>query len=333
MFGWFLLAFACSGGTRSPAPEDVGAPPAEVSVGRAPIIGGRPDQNHPAVGAVLTDQALCTGVLVSPNVAITAAHCLEAGAVRYFVLGSSVDGIGDAVPVARAIAHPEYSIHREQGTWVGWHDIAALVLSRAVDVPPVPWRVRPLEGAEGRFVTFVGFGQTDPSDDTSTGKKFQVRTRISAVWSQGFWNESDPAHPKNTCHGDSGGPALLEEAGVVQVAGIVSSGDAGCIESGYSTRVDRNADFIARVVADHPASAGGEPHEDSGCAGLTYEGCCDREVVRFCEDGEPKSLDCEDTPFCGWDPVHRFYDCGTDGREEPTGRVPMRCLDRTDPNG
>ncbi len=333
-----LLAAAC--GRSDPAPVTAPQPP---DLGRtASILGGEPDAGHPAVGAVLFDQALCSGTLIAPNVVLTAAHCLEAGTPRYFVLGSTLTGATAVLAVRSASAHPDYSTHHEKGALINWHDVAALVLDRAAPVAPMPWRAASMAGTVGRVFTFVGYGQTDPATD-SAGSKFKVGSKIAAVWSQGFWNVTSPSDPKNTCHGDSGGPALLVEDGVEQVAGVVSSGDAGCVETGYSTRVDVNADYIAGVIAANPpdgeadvdapdavgpdASATGPdtPPTPAPCPGVDFAGCCDGQTVRWCEDGEVNSMTCADNPSCGWDAIDHYYDCGTDGRADPDGKHPRAC--------
>ena len=61
------------------------------------------------------------------------------------------------------------------------------------------------------------------------------------------------------------------------------------------------------------------------CNGVTWEGCCDGEVVRYCEEGEIKSKDCGDDPSCGWSQDEGYYDCGTDGAPDPEGISPMDC--------
>ena len=61
------------------------------------------------------------------------------------------------------------------------------------------------------------------------------------------------------------------------------------------------------------------------CNGITWEGCCDGEVIRYCEEGEIKSKDCGDDPSCGWNQAEAYYDCGTDGAPDPEGIFPMDC--------
>jgi len=53
---------------------------------------------------------------------------------------------------------------------------------------------------------------------------------------------------KNTCNGDSGGPAFATDAsGNLTVAGVTSYGDQSCTQYGVDTRVDTFQSFIASV--------------------------------------------------------------------------------------
>jgi len=64
------------------------------------------------------------------------------------------------------------------------------------------------------------------------------------------------------------------------------------------------------------------------CYGITYEGCCDGDVVKFCENSKLTEGDCnqtEDGPKCGWVAEQGYYWCGTDGAEDPTGANPIAC--------
>ena len=63
------------------------------------------------------------------------------------------------------------------------------------------------------------------------------------------------------------------------------------------------------------------------CQGVPYEGCCDDDTgaLVWCEAGELVSIDCTDSPVCGWSEEAGYYDCGTDGVGEPSGAFPLSC--------
>lgn len=61
------------------------------------------------------------------------------------------------------------------------------------------------------------------------------------------------------------------------------------------------------------------------CDGITYQGCCDGQTLKWCEQGQLKTGSCTDKPQCGWDADQSYYNCGTSGNEDPTGENPISC--------
>ena len=61
------------------------------------------------------------------------------------------------------------------------------------------------------------------------------------------------------------------------------------------------------------------------CGAITTEGCCDGSTVKYCDSGKLKSLDCTSSPKCGWDSSMSYYDCGTSGGSDPSGKSPKAC--------
>ena len=62
------------------------------------------------------------------------------------------------------------------------------------------------------------------------------------------------------------------------------------------------------------------------CGGITYEGCCEGTVLKYCDNGTLQSGDCgAATPpsTCGWS-TSGYYDCGNTGAD-PSGTYPIAC--------
>ena len=71
------------------------------------------------------------------------------------------------------------------------------------------------------------------------------------------------------------------------------------------------------------AGASGVP--GTGCGEVTWEGACDGDVLRYCDEGEIKTLDCAASGnLCGWNDDDGYSDCTTSetGVEDPTTDSP-----------
>jgi endonuclease G, mitochondrial len=211
----------------------------------------------------------CTGVLVAPQVVLTAAHC-TAAITRVFLRGNNVRQLGAnsvVVPVRRAVVHPQYREH----PW-NENDINVLILDRPAGVAPVPIAtLEQLRAAEQ--VRLVGFGYNDPMLPTGFGQKRQVSVDMGFLRVEP--DETDLAEleqllgfhasyeftagrkglGRDSCNGDSGGPAyLLAPDGSRAVAGLTSRATAdaevNCGDGGIYIRPDRFRDWISSVMQD-----------------------------------------------------------------------------------
>jgi hypothetical protein len=222
------------------------------------IFKGHPTTAYPAVVWIEIqnmDQTvgLCSGTLIAPTVVLTAGHCLafDPVVVRVAIFADGVDAT--ILDAARWEVHPEFDIDR-----LAVADVAALVLATpAVGVAPIPLvATRPRPRSIG---TIIGFG-----DDAvgGTGVKRAARVHLSrcprVVRRIGIapgqldgslcWRPR--RHTQDTCHGDSGGPLLID--GVL--AGVTSGGFPECPGTlSWDTSVVAVRawidDFVARAAA------------------------------------------------------------------------------------
>jgi hypothetical protein len=223
------------------------APARALMAGQAPDTpAARVDPNgpagHTAAVAVLVDGAVYSGVVVSPQHVLTAAHVVGAHAPAAL----RVRVHADAVPAEIASA----AVQRFPGTSFPYDDLALLTLAepvpRSVQVPPVRREPLPLQ----QVITVVGHGWSGSGDNGPSvpgspevkrrGRNVadRVQTTVDAsgrsslfvlfdfdgpagngTWGGGTLGNGDET---GLASGDSGSPLFAEIAGVTWLVGIAN---------------------------------------------------------------------------------------------------------------
>lgn len=219
---------------------------------RARIVGGVPTvQFRDCVAIGSGRRWCCTGTLVAPNVVVSAAHCSDGCAARVFI-GTDVKkpASGRVVRVRKAVVHPKY------GTAGDHYDLMVLVLDERVNVTP-----RRIAGraalARAKSVRVVGFGATDFQGRRGYGLRRVVDVPMAAPKSAFGARASiefvagAPFLDRDSCNGDSGGPAYVAVKGGWAVAGATSratnSAQRNCGDGGIYTKLHAFNDWIRSV--------------------------------------------------------------------------------------
>jgi secreted trypsin-like serine protease len=142
-----------------------------------------------AAGIDYGSDILCSGVLVAPNVVLTAGHCT--GGIRNVVLGATdyTDPDAEVIRVQRTYKYPSY--------W-GNGDIAALKLETDSVHPPRPIALDCILDdylANGSDVTIVGYGAHDiwgQEYDSTLREAFTTVTDFDCSADSSCWDPISP---------------------------------------------------------------------------------------------------------------------------------------------
>lgn len=213
------------------------------------------------VGIALPDagglRLICTGVLVAPDVVLTAGHCVsdvaDVSTLRLYS-GDGVDGglVASDVTVATIAIAPHFRRHP-----LGNADVAVLRLTKTLTgVQPAALSLDLDEDEallrRGAELTLVGYGERE---DRARGLKFAVTTPVKRHTSHEIVAGGGG---RDACQGDSGGPVFgLTDTGGEQLVGLVSRGiGLGCGDGGYISRL---VDHACWLSMNGVATAGTDP--------------------------------------------------------------------------
>ena len=211
-----------------PAPAEAivgGGVPSAEGVGRSvvTIVGSRGN--------------FCTGALIAPRLALTAAHCVQPGAV-YKIVEYGTDNQPRLRDVSKVAMHPAFNMQA-----ITAHRATADVALLQLEAPPngknaADLGVPQIPIVAGSRFTIAGIGVTIRGEGKSggtvrvaglvaTGQPGTLQIRLVDPVGQGT------REGLGACTGDSGGPVFEDRQGTPAIVGVISwstgpNGSAGC---------------------------------------------------------------------------------------------------------
>lgn len=230
---------------------------------------------------------MCGGSILSSNVILTAAHCVEDdNDTRTYLIraGSSINNQGGSVHWIRNFTiHENYTLnHSEYG-----YDVAMLRLENPIELDNITKKSITIIGPgekikDGTEVIVAGWGDTKFSKTPSPTEKLQQlkmkivnKTSCAESWNNLYIENYNTSYKlkesmicaesatdyeyESTCFGDSGGPLVIDN----KLVGILSR-VASCTSVPYPnifTEVSHFSDWIDKKRAEY---------EKEVCTGLNY---------------------------------------------------------------
>jgi hypothetical protein len=245
--------------------------------------------------------SLCSGAMIAPSWAVTAAHCLQISDLAVIAVGS---GAPIVLPVISAVSSPT-------------EDVALLQLDTsgatggdggAVTAPPDAGREQlatmavlasgSLDLSVGDAVELAGYGLTETN---AFGSLHFVVEPIVAEDSATF--TVDGFNMNGACDGDSGGPLLVRGPdGAPKIAGVLSTGSATCREDDHYARLDAISSWILATI-------GSDTTDNLDCGGITSQGRCFYGMAVWCAGQQVSAQPCQGGTECGWDSAAIGFRC------------------------
>ena len=216
-------------------------------------------------------QNICSAILFTKEVVLTAAHCVIDDKNIAVVAGQKNSGDrGEVLSVYRWITHPRYSKKTYQ------NDIAIGFLNFNARINDASFLLKPTSSFVKNSTRLYGWGVDQNEIDngkpmsviqnnySSTAKKYYKNFNKNTQVAAGYYDSVEKVFA-GACYGDSGGPLVVRKSNQYELLGIVSYG-SGCDTSKPTiyTKVSYYypwiAESITKLTADYQADKTTRPN-------------------------------------------------------------------------
>ena len=168
--------------------------------------------------------ALCTASLIAPNMAVTAAHCVQPGGYApEMIFGPNVRS-PDSVhrPITGEVVNPAWA--KKAGRGMDQGDIAVVKFGGGL---PPGYKAATLDSGDeqikkGESAVLAGYGISNASTQEGAGVLRKTTVAVSNARRGKSEMILDQTRGHGACHGDSGGPAYLQRGKKMVLAGVTN---------------------------------------------------------------------------------------------------------------
>jgi secreted trypsin-like serine protease len=210
----------------------------------------------------LSGSTVCTGTFIAENIILTAAHCVSENAQDLLIkIGYSIysEDASAHIQALKIIKHKDYV--------VGKNDLA-LIQVNSMNLLEKNIRIRPVRLVENFEIEFknnlilLGYGTNQietseiDSDNDLQGagslRRVQVLPDAISLVMDSF--VIDQSNGFGACHGDSGGPALINQNNEYFLVGVASGvqqgpNQADCVSTSVYTNVQSYKDWLNTSIS------------------------------------------------------------------------------------
>ena len=218
------------------------------------IINGTAEPNEPSVLALLyEDLTQCTGTAITSSTVLTAAHCIYIEGRNAspnppdqvaVVINEQFIEVRNVIDFAM---HPKWTGSPRSEFLLEGYDLALLYLDDPLSIPKLNLDQTPPQERIGQQGKIIGFGKTEAQNRLSIGKKHQATLKINQIFGT-HSNLLELTHLgevyQGACHGDSGGPFLIETDNQRVISGVTSYGSSWCDQASNYVSVAAHIDWI-----------------------------------------------------------------------------------------